>query len=275
MKQITILLLLLAISAHAQEIKVMSYNIRLDHAGDGENRWDKRKDFLAGQLLFYSPDFVGVQEALPQQMDYLDNALPDFSYIGVGRDNGAREGEFSAIFYNSDKFKVLEHSTFWLSETPDKVSFGWDAGCRRICTYGLFEDKATKQKLWIFNTHFDHVGNVARAESAKLIVRKIQEINKGNYPVILTGDFNLEESDESIIYLSDVMNDANKAAKFAFGPQGTFNAFEFYKPVKRRIDYIFVSKSNVEVAKYAVLSDSEDCRYPSDHLPIYAEIILN
>jgi endonuclease/exonuclease/phosphatase family metal-dependent hydrolase len=258
--------------AYSQGLKVMTYNIRLDLASDGENRWDNRKEMLAGQALFYEPDFMGVQEALYNQMDYLDKNLPAYDFIGVGRDDGKQQGEYSAIFYNAGKFEVLEQHTFWLSQTPEKPSKGWDAAYNRVCTYGLFRDKKTKQKLWVFNTHFDHVGNVARVESAKLILKKIKEVNKQNLPVILTGDFNLEEESESIKLISTEMSDAKKSAKQSFGPAGTFNAFEFSKPVTKRIDYIFTK--GVIINKYAVLSDSDHCRYPSDHLPVYAEIYL-
>lgn len=257
----------------AQDIKSMSYNIRLDAQSDGENRWDNRKEWLSKQVLFYAPDFMGVQEPQPHQIQYLKANLTGYDYIGIGREGGDK-GEYSAIFYNAKKFRVLEQHTFWLSETPDKPSKGWDAAYNRICTYGLFENIATKQKLWVFNTHFDHVGNVARINSAKMILAKIKEINKNNLPFILTGDLNLEEDTDSVKLLSSELNDSKKVAKLAFGPEGTFNAWEFHKPVTTRIDYIFTPKKGMEITKYAVLSDSKDCRYPSDHLPVYVEINL-
>ncbi|GGB81301.1 endonuclease [Flavobacterium suaedae] len=251
----------------------MSYNIRLDVASDGENRWDNRKEFLAQQVMFYEPDFMGVQEALPTQMAYLLLYLNNqYDAIGVGREDGKAEGEYSAIFYNSKKYKVVQQSTFWLSETPDLPSMGWDAACKRICTYGLFENIITKQKIWVFNTHFDHVGTIARAESAELILKKINELNTQNYPFVLTGDFNLEPDSEPINEIKKVLNDSKDIAELTFGPIGTFNGFEFNKPVTRRIDYIFTTPTGITVVKYAVLSDSKDCRYPSDHLPVYAEI---
>ncbi len=259
----------------AQTTKVMTYNIRLDVASDGENRWDNRKEFLGEQVRFYEPDFMGVQEALPTQMAYLLLYLNNqYDAIGVGRDDGKAEGEYSAIFYNYKKYKVLQQSTFWLSETPDVPSMGWDAACKRICTYGLFENVNTKQKIWIFNTHFDHVGTVARKESTQLILKKIKELNKQNHPFVLTGDFNLESDSEPITAIKRELKDSKDVAKLSFGPSGTFNGFEFSKPVTRRIDYIFTTPTGVEVLKYAVLSDSKNCRYPSDHLPVYAEISI-
>ncbi|NOX65727.1 MAG: endonuclease/exonuclease/phosphatase family protein [Chlorobi bacterium] len=259
----------------AQTIKVITYNIRYDNPNDGENRWDNRKEFLTDQIKFYEPDFLGTQEGLAHQISFIDNTLSQYNYIGIGRNDGKSEGEFSAIFYNSEKFAPIKYSTFWLSETPDIPSKGWDAALNRICTYGLFENKTTKEKLWIFNTHFDHRGVEARKNSAKLIIKKIKELNKENLPVVFMGDLNLEPESEAIKYLSTQMNDTKSvSSKVVFGPTGTFNGFKFDKPVTKRIDYIFVSKGNIEVEKYAVLSDSKDLRYPSDHLPVYAEIIL-
>lgn len=267
-----ILLLITSVSLYSQ-VTIMSYNIRLDLESDGENRWDNRKQMLGRQLLFHEPDFMGVQEALHHQMLYLDSIMEHYNYTGSARDDGKQAGEYSAIFYNSSKYKAIKEGTFWLSQTPDKVSLGWDAACRRVCTYGLFENIATSQKIWVFNTHLDHVGNIARTESTKLILQKIKEVNKDNHPVVLTGDFNLDENSESIQLLSAHLQDSKKIANLTFGPSGTFNAFEFHKPVTRRIDYIFASK-DIRVTKYAVLSESKDCRYPSDHHPVFAEIVL-
>lgn len=258
--------------AFSQNIKVMSYNLRLDIESDGENKWSNRREFLIDQVKFYAPDFMGVQEALPQQMNYIDESLLNYNFTGKGRE-GESKGEHSAIFYNSEKFKLLQENTFWLSETTEKPSKGWDAAYNRICSYGLFQDKNTKKKIWVFNTHFDHVGDVARTESAKLILSKINSINKENLPVILTGDFNLEDTTEPIKVIESGLDNAKKVCTgLVFGPEGTFNNFEFNKPVTIRIDYIFVSKKGLEVTKFATLSDSKNCRYPSDHLPIYAEI---
>lgn len=264
--------LLAAFGCLGQTMKVMSYNIRLDVESDGINRWENRKAMLAGQVQFYEPDFMGIQEGLPHQVQYLDSVLTTYKYIGVGRDDGKNQGEFSAIFYNEKKYKAVQQSTFWLSQTPDKPGLGWDAVCNRICTYGLFEDLKTKKQVWVFNTHFDHVGEVARVESAKLILKKIKELNTKNLPFILTGDFNLEDDSVSIKLIASQLNDSKTTGKQVFGPTGTFNAFKHNEPVTKRIDYIFTSKSGITVSKYAVLSDSQDCRYPSDHLPVYAEM---
>jgi endonuclease/exonuclease/phosphatase family metal-dependent hydrolase len=256
-----------------QDISVMTYNIKLDYPKEGINSWTNRKPFFINQLKFYEPDVLGVQEAMPNQMKEMDSLLTDYSFVGVGRDDGKDEGEYSAIFYKKDKFKVLESSTFWLSQTPEKVSMGWDAVCNRVCTYALFENTSTNQKFWVFNTHFDHVGVEARKNSATLIIQKIKEINTPQYPVILCGDFNMEETHESIQFIEQHLKDSKAIAKNTFGPIGTFNNFEFDKPVTRRIDFIF-GGSGITVNKYVVLSDSWDCKYPSDHLPVLVKFQL-
>ena len=267
------LFLIFGFAASAQTT-LMSYNIRYANRNDGENSWSNRKDFLANQIKFYEPDIMGVQEALFDQLKYLDEQLNDYEYLGVGRDGGEK-GEFSAIFYNTEEFDVLEKNTFWLSETPDEISKGWDAALNRICTYALFENEDTGEKFWVFNTHFDHRGEEARRESAKLIISKITEINDENLPVVLMGDLNLEPETESIQFLSNKMNDSKKVAEdVVFGPEGTYNGFDFIEPVQRRIDYIFTSKNDINVLKYAVLSDSQDLRYASDHLPVFVELEL-
>ncbi|MFI8377491.1 endonuclease/exonuclease/phosphatase family protein [Leeuwenhoekiella sp. NPDC079379] len=259
----------------AQELGLMSYNIRLATESDGENAWSKRKEFLKNQVLFYGPDVMGVQEALPEQMDYLNHNLTGYKHIGVGRE-GENQGEFSALFYNADKLEVLKSDTFWLSETPEVISTGWDAALPRICTYALFKDKTTQEKFYVFNTHFDHVGVEARKESAALILQKMTELNTENVAVFLTGDLNLEPDSDPIAVLKTKLFDTNELApRGAFGPSGTFNGFKFDKPVIRRIDYIFQGKGNTsQVLKHAVLSDSKDLHYASDHLPVYVLIKL-
>lgn len=273
MKYFLFTFLLMAKISFGQDLKVMSYNIRLDLKSDKENQWSNRKEYLTDQIKFYNPDFLGVQEVLPNQMIYIDSILISHEFIGKGRDDGQSKGEHSAIFYNSEKFKLLQENTFWLSETPEKPSKGWDAAYNRICTYGLFQNKITKKKIWVFNTHFDHVGNLARSESAKLILARIKQINTKNLPVILTGDFNLESETLPLKLIKEELDDAQKVCKgVVFGPEGTFNAFEFTKPINLRIDYIFINRNKMEVTKFATLSDSKNCRFPSDHFPIYAEI---
>src|SRR5690606_5031135 len=162
------------------------------------NNWDNRKEFLISQLNFHAPDVFGTQEGLVHQLKDIDAGLEDYTYFGVGRDHGDDRGEFTAIFYNKEKLNLLEQSTFWLSETPETPSKGWDAALPRICTYGLFENKEDGSKFMVFNTHFDHVGVKAREESSKLILKKIKELNSDNLPVVVTGDFNLESDSPGV-----------------------------------------------------------------------------
>lgn len=269
----TILLLMIFFSGQifCQNLKVMTYNIRLDIASDGENSWSNRKEKVFGLIKFHQPDIFGIQEGLPNQVEFLDSILVDFDVIGKGRDGG-QKGEHSSIFYNIEKFEVITSNTFWLSETPLKISRGWDAALNRICTYALFRDKKANKFFWVFNTHFDHVGEIARSKSAQLIHQKISELNKHNYPVIIMGDFNLEPETEPILFLSINYLNVKKAAKFVYNSSGTFNAFDFYKPVTKEIDYVFVSKESFLVESYAVITDSNSCKYPSDHFPVLVEL---
>ncbi len=255
----------------SQEVEVMSYNIKFANETDGENSWSKRKDHITNQIKFHEPEIFGVQEALVSQLKHFQSEMDNYKYVGVGRDDGKEAGEFSAIFYNAEAFEVLENETFWLSETPDEISVGWDAAMERVCTYAKFEDKNSGKIFWVFNTHFDHVGAKARENSAKLIWEKISAVNKENLPVILMGDLNLEPDTSGIQFLMQKMNDSKAVSKLDFGPEGTFNGYNFKEPVTRRIDYIFVS-DNIEVKKYAVLSDSKNLKYPSDHLPVWVEV---
>jgi endonuclease/exonuclease/phosphatase family metal-dependent hydrolase len=259
-------------NSNAQVIRIMTYNIRYATVNDGDNQWEQRKDFLSDQISFQAADIFGIQEGLGHQVDYLAEQRASFKFIGVGRDDGVKKGEYCAIFYNMEKFDLLGQNTFWLSTTPEEVSVGWDAAMERICTYGFFMDKASGTMFWVFNTHFDHIGELAREKSAQLLVQKIKEVNKDDFPVILMGDFNLNDQSKPIRYLSAKFNDSRDISlNRPFGPFGTFNEFKFHEPVQDRIDYIFCSKENIQVQKYAVLTDSKDSKYPSDHFPVLVE----
>ena len=259
----------------AQDLKVMTYNIRLDVDSDGANSWTNRKDFLSGQILFYEPDILGLQEVKPNQVYDLSVYLDDYAYVGTGRDT-QNTGESSNIFYKKDVFKIKSSGTFWLSPTPEKPSIGWDAACHRICTYVKLFDRKSKTHLWVFNTHLDHVGEVSKNNSIHMILNKIKILAKPNEPVIFMGDLNSEPDSERIIQLKTIMNDSRDiSTSKPFGPSGSFNGFKHNEAVTKLIDYVFVSKSNkIKIKKYAVLSDSRDLRYPSDHFPIYVEMAL-
>jgi endonuclease/exonuclease/phosphatase family metal-dependent hydrolase len=275
MKKLVILLIFIGLSSNSytQTFTAMTYNIRLDVAVDGENAWPLRKEYMTSQIQFYEPDIFGVQEATPNQVVEMSALLPQYNQVGVGRD-GECKGESSNIYYKKDRFIVKETATFWLSETPNEISKGWDAAYNRVCTYALLKDKKTKNKIWVFNTHLDHIGEEARTNGIKLILSKIATLNTSNYPVIFMGDFNSEPTDERIINLKKAMNDCREVSEEKpFGPSGTFNGFIHNEPVTKLIDYIFVSKNNkLKVNKYAVLSDSKDLKYPSDHLPVFVKL---
>ena len=271
-----LLLLVFSNTISAQKLKLMTYNIRLDIASDGENAWPNRKDYWASQVTFNEPDILGIQEALPHQVTDIAAMFPNYTYVGIGRD-GIGKGESSNIFYKKDRFKLLQENTFWLSETPEKISKGWDAALNRVCTYALFKDSKTKQTFWVFNTHLDHMGELARTNSILLILSKIKALNTKNYPVFFMGDFNSEPNEERIINLKKEMVDSRDvSAEKPFGPSGTFNGFKHHEAVTKRIDYIFLSKDNpFKVMKYGILSDSKDLKYPSDHLPVFIELQFN
>lgn len=254
-------------------LSVLTYNIRYDNPGDGDDAWPKRRDHLAAQLRFIKPDIFGIQEGLHRQLVYLDEQLPDYTRVGVGRDDGKEAGEYSALFFLKKRFGLLASGTFWLSETPDTVSKGWDAALPRICTFAHLYDSLAGKNLWVFNTHFDHIGVEARRRSAELILKKIREKNAAGEQVILMGDFNAVPHDEPIGVLTQSLVDTRSAStEPPFGPEGTFNGFKFQEPVQKRIDYIFLSGTDLKVKQYAVLSDSRNCHYPSDHLPVLARM---
>lgn len=262
--------------SQGQTLKIMTYNIRLDIASDGENDWSHRKDFFNSQLMFYAPDIFGIQEALPNQVLDIANALPNYNHVGIARE-GVGKGEASNIFYNKEKFKLMETNTFWLSETPEKISKGWDAAYHRVCTYALLKINHSDKLIWVFNTHLDHIGEIAKTKGLELILSKIEQLNKNKYPVFLMGDFNSEPQTERIVALKNKMNDSRTVSKEKpFGPYGTFNSFKYHEPTSLLIDYIFLSKEKgITVNKYGVLSEAINLKYPSDHFPVFIEISFN
>lgn len=270
-----IVLLFTLISGAQTEVKVMSFNIRLDVKSDGENWWENRKDKVAGLMKYYDADFIGGQEVLHHQLVYLKEQLSGYDHIGVGRDDGKEKGEYSCIFYNKEKFVPVKQGTFWLSQTPDTVSMGWDAVCNRVCTWGLFRLGKTKKLIWVFNTHFDHVGKLARTESAKLILAKMKELTKGkNYPVVFMGDLNSKPADEPVSILNTELNNARTiSAETPYGPADTWNGFKFNQQPDGCIDYIFTNRhEKLTVRKFATITDSYDMKYPSDHFPVMAHL---
>ena len=290
--------LVFAISVSAQEMLVGSYNIRYKNWNDSlqGDVWTKRCQVICDQLNFMAPVIFGTQEVLYGQLCDMQKSLDGYDYIGIGRDDGLRGGEHEAIFYKKDKLQLLDHGDFWLNETPDKPALGWDAACIRICTWGKFAVNASQQTFYYFNLHMDHVGVVARREAAKLVVNRIREMAQGQ-PVILTGDFNVDQNDEiyTIFTNSGLLKDSYDAARIRFAENGTFNAFKTEYFTESRIDHVFVSPS-IDVEAYGVLTNSywtpDDTaealkasdapqeisfddhirRNPSDHYPVFVKL---
>ena len=278
MKRILVALLLIvaAFQLQAQKnqpINIITYNVRYSTEKDGVNAWSKRKDNVKALVKFHEADILCAQEALAEQFDFiLENS--DFAAVGAGRDDGQRKGEFSPIYYNKDRFDKKDGGVFWLSQTPDVPSKGWDAQFKRVCTWIKLYDKLNKKEFLVFNTHYDHVGVQARIESAKLIKQKIQKIAP-KLPVVYTGDLNVTPETDAIATIKSFLSDSKEVtAEPPYGPEGTFNGFKFDSPLKDRIDYIFVNKG-FKVQKYGVLTDSKEQRYFSDHLPVFAKLFFN
>lgn len=257
----------------------MSYNIRYDSPNDGENSWPLRKNFAINMILYYEIDIIGKQEVTHRQLnDFLD-ALPQYAYVGVSRDDGKTNGEFSPVFYRKDKFELIDGNTFWLSEDPAAVGLkGWDAAFPRVVTWAILKDIKTGKKFAFFNTHFDHVGQTARVESAKLLVSKMDEI-AGNLPVIISGDFNASPDSEPVAIItnkkrSNYLVDTRSIAPVNYGPDWTFHNFGRTIPEERRIiDFIFVNQ-NVTVESHAIISEKLNDLYLSDHNPILVKVSL-
>lgn len=283
---LTSIFCLCALLAMAQSLSVGQYNIRYDNSGDKKNGngWEVRLPKIASLIHYEGWDVIGIQEALHHQYQGLKKELEGYGSVGVGRDDGKKKGEYAPIFYKKARILCHKHGTFWLSETPEVVgSKGWDASLPRICTWALLEDKTTHQRFWMFNLHMDHLGNTARTESARLVLRKIEEMC-GDDPYILTGDFNVNQhsNEYSELVKSGKLRDAYDAAKYRMAENGTYNSFSAKSFTQNRIDHIFVSPQ-FHVQNFAILTygywvpdasgakqnDSTcEMRVPSDHYPV-------
>ena len=250
----------------SEGLKVMSYNIRYGSAEDGTNSWQYRWPATIEMLNEVQPDVFGVQEALDFQLTLVSEMARNYKNVGVGREDGKHDGEHMAIFWNKKTVKVLKWGTFWLSETPEKPSMGWDAACFRTATWALMKDKKTGKKFYFVNTHLDHVGKEARKLGLKLIVDRIDDINPEKYPMVLTGDFNVRPDNPCLVDLDKIMTSTRKIAKKT-DSKGTFNGWR-----KDReggvIDYIYVSGFG-EVVEYETITKKyADRSFVSDHYPI-------
>ena len=261
-------------------LKVMTYNIRYDNPGDGINTWSNRKEFVCSLIAFHGADIVCIQEGLIQQVRYLRDALKGFEYCGQGRDDGKEAGEYSAVFYRKEMVDLRADSTFWLSPTPSRPSKGWDAALPRVVTWAFFKAKTSGRSFYVFNTHFDHMGEIARRESARLLVTQIQRI-AGKGPVIVTGDFNSTEQDSAYRILLQpasgvpLLRDSFNISRLPHhGVESTFFGFDARtEDPGERIDFVFVS-DGVTVLRHGTLTDFRDGRFPSDHLPVLVELNL-
>ncbi|GAA0535369.1 endonuclease/exonuclease/phosphatase family protein [Chitinophaga japonensis] len=260
-------------------LTVMTFNIRYNTASDSLDAWPYRKDKVAGTVLFYETDLLGVQEALYDQITDLQQRLPQYKHTGVGRDDGKTKGEFSAIFYDTTRLQLLQSETFWLSATPQVPgSKGWDAAITRIVTWGKFRDKKTNKVFFHFNTHFDHRGEVARRESAHLLLKQVHAI-AGKTPAVITGDFNATPDDEPIKVIMDNSDPLHFTDSKAlsqtphFGPEGTFNGFRHGERGTQPIDYIFL-KGKFRVLRHATLSNTWGGRFASDHFAVLSSLVM-
>lgn len=250
----------------------MSFNIRYDNPADEDNWWEYRKKELVGLVEEYSPSIMGIQEGLFDQVSYIDFFLPDYRYIGVGRDDGEQKGEYTAIFFKQDEFELLSTDTYWLSETPEKVSVGWDASMERIVTYGAFRKISSDEVYHVFNCHFDHLGHIARKRSAELILKLIEEKGLLAEKLVVMGDLNAESNEEPISVFRSELQDAFQSSKSVTAQQaGTFNGFDPSLMATKRIDYIFYK--NLSVKSYRVITDHrKNGLCISDHFPVMIEI---
>ncbi|WP_339756242.1 endonuclease/exonuclease/phosphatase family protein [Algoriphagus aquimarinus] len=256
----------------AQTHNFATFNIRYANQNDVGNLWADRLPHVASLIQFHQIELFGVQEALHNQLTDLSTEL-GYKYIGVGRNDGTESGEYAAILYDAKKFEILDQGTFWLSPTPEKPSKGWDASLNRICTWGKFKDESGKT-FYVFNIHYDHIGQQAREESSKLVMAQVSKINKENAPAILMGDFNVKPDNAAYgtITSNPDWQDARLISEVpSYGPAGSFTGFDWEKMPDGIIDHVFV-KGNLNVIRHGILTDNYGKKYPSDHFPVLVEI---
>ena len=258
------------------EAKIISYNIRLGVADDGANSWEHRREATLRMLEREAPTVFGIQEGYLFQVKYIEENLPQYGRVGVGRDDGKEGGEIMAVFYLRDRYDLLDHGDLWLSETPDRVSRGWDGACNRTMTWVHLREKATGKEFFHFNSHFDHIGTVARAESAKLLIEKVAEI-AGKTPAFCTGDFNSNQQTNvynTIVTSGTLVDSYARTTDKVNADWPSYNGYKYIStpPAKAsRIDHIFVTKGRTKVQSWAIVNTSYSQKYPSDHFPVVIE----
>ena len=254
------------------ELKVMSYNIRLGVGKDGSNSWEFRAPATIEMISVQRPDVFGVQEAYDFQIDYVSQNCKEYGVVGIGREDGVKKGEHMSVFWNKKTVKLIKWGTFWLSETPEVPSKGWDADCKRTATWALMKDKKTGKRFYFVNTHLDHIGAKAQKNGLKLIVDRIDSINPEGYPMVLTGDFNVKPDNAALKDLDTKMQSARKIAPRTDN-HPTFNNWGKIKP-DMVIDYIYVSGFSACPEYHTVTEKYGTWKYVSDHYPIYAKLIF-
>lgn len=259
-----------AVAKEPSELVVISYNIRNGEADDGVNSWQYRYPASALMIKDQNPDIFGLQEAYDYQVKYLKDYCDGYKAIGVGRENGRHEGEHMEIFYKTKNIALLKWGTFWLSETPDKPSKGWDGACKRTATWALMRDKRSGQKFYYVNTHLDHVGVEARTKGLELIVQRIKEMNRKGYPMVLTGDFNTKPDSPILDELDSIMTSARKSAVKTDNGD-TFNGWGRGKGV---IDYIYYSGFSACTEFSVIRKPYLDRYFISDHFPVKAYLVF-
>lgn len=262
----------------ADRFSAMSYNIRLDLASDGPNAWPNRRALVTAMIAYHAPDVIGLQEVLHHQRQALAADLPGYDFVGVARDDGKQAGEYSPIGYRRARYRLLGSGTFWLSPTPDVPGKAWDAAYPRIATWARLVDKAGGQRLLVVNTHFDHVGLVARQESARQIRSWIARQRARGEAVVLTGDFNSMADGAAYRTIvapgAGALHDTLRLTRTPhYGPAGTFNAFNIAQAGPGAIDHVFVS-DGVTVLRHATLTQHDGGRLPSDHYPVLADLCM-
>ena len=257
------------LNAQPELHKALSYNIRYDGHSDLAPDWSQRKAPIIAQLQSARPTIIGFQEVLKNQLEDLSKALPSFRVIGVGRDDGKTAGEFAPIFFDTTRYQMLQSGTFWLSPTPDIPSKGWDAALNRICTYALLQSKYDGKKLWVLNTHFDHIGETARLHSAQLLIEKFAEFTQVvNAPLLLLGDFNAEPDSPAYLLFKGSFQDLSCSMRHReICSEPTFNAFTSTASDDKIIDYFFGSLGIVSI-QFKVLKKHFERSFPSDHFAL-------
>ena len=262
------------------EIGVVSFNVRLDSEQDGDDRWEHRRQAAVEMIRRERPTVMGLQEAQPHQIDFLAGNCPEYAWYGLGRDSGkvpSETGDYPAeetmaIFWREADVELLDKGTFWLSQTPDSVSRGWDAYCNRTCTWGLFRSRASGRRFYFFNTHLDHIGKTARSESMKLIAARLGEINAEGAPVFLTADFNSRTTDACFAPLHARMADARTEAPQT-DDKPTWNGYG-RKSAPNWLDHIFYGREGCRAVAFRTLTDDYGAPYISDHYPVFARVRL-